>query len=622
MPHAKVSAADAMTIRKVLTVALIKPGYDARRRSRARPVLAKRQRRQMRAVFVALACALALPSLARADYRVRVEAPNGLAKLLNANLDLVRFADRDDIGDAQFEHLIATVGEQIQELTSTEGYFSPVTHVDVATINGKRDVHVTVDSGPRTHIKDVDLKFTGPIAEQDPQRVEQLRNGWGLPVDTPFRQADWDKAKSDTLFNLGQKRYHAAKMTFSRAVVDADNDAASLAATYDSGPPFTLGPLIITGTRRYPEQIIRNVNPLSVGEPFDAGRLQELQRQIQATPYFSNVIISVTEDPAKAENAPVEVRVSEFPTQRVQSGVGYTTDTGGSVNGRYSYYNLFGSAWTFDTQARLEQFRQGGYAELAMPPDSNAYTNSLRGSYDRTDLNGLDQRALQVGIKRARSRERYDWAYSLDFYHTDERPDGGTRFVNKALVPAFAWTRRDVDDLIFPRAGNIINTQIGFAAKPVLTDQTFGRVYGRIRQYFPVGQRDIVIARLELGAVITNGNSNRIPSSLLFFAGGTSSVRGYTYQSLGRQQNGTTFPTKYLGTGSLEYQRWFTRDWGGAAFWDVGTATDDYRHPTPLYHGVGLGLRWRSPVGPVNVDLGYGVNDRQFRPSISLGVAF
>ncbi|ANC47359.1 autotransporter assembly complex protein TamA [Pandoraea pnomenusa] len=572
--------------------------------------------------MAALACGLVVSGTAQADYRVRIDAPNGLAKLLKDNLDLVRFASRDDIGDAQFEHLVATVGAQVQELTSTEGYFSPVTHVDVTTVNGKRDVRVTVASGPRTHIRNLDVEFTGPILEQAPQRVTQLRNAWELPVDAPFRQADWDQAKNDTLFQLGQKRYHAAKMSFSRAVIDADSDTASLAATFDSGPAFTLGPLVISGTRRYPEQIIRNVNPLEEGEPFDADRLQELQRQIQATPYFSNVIIEVTEDPSKAERAPVEVKVREFPTQRVQSGVGYTTDTGASVNGRYSYYNLFGRAWTFDTQARLEQYRQGGYAEIAMPPDSTAYTNSTRASYERTYLNGLDQRSAQIGIKRARSRERYDWAYTLDWYHTDERPDGGTRFVNKALVPAFAWNRRDVDDLIFPRKGNIINTQIGFAAKPVLTDQSFARLYGRIRQYFPVGQRDLVLARLELGAVITNGNSDRIPSSLLFFAGGTSSIRGYNFQSIGRQQNGTTFPTKYLGTASLEYQRWVTRDWGGAVFWDVGTATDDYRHPTPLYHGVGLGVRWRSPVGPVNVDLGYGVRDRRLRPSISLGVAF
>lgn len=620
-----------------MTVSQIKPGHDAWRRfracvracvrasSRACALPATWTRLSGLAALAAvatLAGGLAAPRAALADYRVRIEAPKGLEKLLETNLDLARYAGRDDIGDAQFEHLIATVGEQVQELTSAEGYFTPVTHVDVATINGKRDVRVTVESGPRTHIKDVDLKFTGPVAESDPQRVAQLRHAWELPVDAPFRQADWDKAKNDTLFQLGQKRYHAARMTFSRAVVDADREAASLAATYDSGPPFTLGPLVITGTRRYPAQIIRNVNPLSEGEAFDADRLQELQRQIQATPYFSNVIISVTEDPSKAENAPVEVKVREFPEHRVQSGVGYTTDTGASVNGRYSYYNLFGRAWTFDTQARLEQYRQGGYAEIAMPPDTSAYTNSLRGSFDRTYLNGLDQRSAQVGVKRARSRERYDWAYTLDLYRTDERPDGGARFLNKALVPAFSWNRRDVDDLIFPRKGNIINTQIGFAAKPVLTDQSFVRLYGRIRQYFPVAERDLVLARLELGAVLTNGNSNRIPSSLLFFAGGTSSIRGYTYQSIGRQQNGTTYPTKYLGTASLEYQRWVTRDWGGAVFWDVGTATDDYRRPTPLYHGVGVGLRWRSPVGPVNVDLGYGVHDRRLRPAISLGVAF
>ncbi|GAB3626370.1 Translocation and assembly module TamA [Pandoraea terrae] len=558
---------------------------------------------------------------AQAEYRVQVEAPRALATILRTHLDLVRFAGRDDIGDAQFEHLVTTAGEQVQELVSTEGYFSPVTNVDVKTDNGKRTVRVTVDPGPRTHIEGVDLEFTGAVASEDPQRVAQLKNAWGLPAGEPFRQEDWDKAKSETLFRLGQKRYHAARMRFSRAVVDADHQQATLSAAYDSGPPFTLGPLVITGTKRYPEQIIRNVNPLHEGEAFDGDRLQELQRQIQNTPYFSNVVIGVTQDPAKASGAPVEVKVSEFPAQRVQSGVGYTTDTGASVQGRYSYYNVFDRAWVFDTQARIEQKRQTGYAELAMPPDPGAYVNSLRTSFDRTDLNGLDKRSLQVGVKRARTREFYDWSYALDFYRDDERPATGERFLNRAMVPSFSWTRRNVDDLIFPRKGNIINAQIGAAVQGAMTDQTFGRVYGRIRQYFPVGQRDIVIARLELGAVITNGSDQRIPASLLYAAGGSGSIRGYTYQSIGIVRGGTTFPTKYLGTASAEYQHWLTREWGGAVFWDTGTATDGL-NKGPIYNGVGVGVRWRSPVGPVNVDLAYGARNKQFRPSISLGVAF
>ncbi|WP_164139695.1 BamA/TamA family outer membrane protein, partial [Stenotrophomonas maltophilia] len=74
---------------------------------------------------------------------------------------------------------------------------------------------------------------------------------------------------------------------------------------------------------------------------------------------------------------------------------------------------------------------------------------------------------------------------------------------------------------LFPRRGNIITTQIGAAVKGVLTDQSFVRSYSRIRQFVPVGQRDIFVARGELGAVITAGSGDGVPATLRFRTGGT-----------------------------------------------------------------------------------------------------
>ena len=192
---------------------------------------------------------------------------------------------------------------------------------------------------------------------------------------------------------------------------------------------------------------------------------------------------------------------------------------------------------------------------------------------------------------------------------------------HQALVPGFSWARRNVDDPIFPRKGNLLTLETGFAVKGVITDQTFGRLYGRFKQYLPVAKRDLIILRTELGGVFTKGSASEVPASLLFRAGGNDSVRGYSYQSIGNEVNGTVYPTKYLVTGSAEYQRWFTEKWGAAVFYDVGAAADNWNNKT-FYNGVGAGARWRSPVGSLNLDLAYGVQKKQIRPHISLGIAF
>lgn len=577
----------------------------------------------IRAVVLAFALCAPMPAAAAANvaYRVEIDAPAPLAGLLKAHLDLVRFEQRTDLGKEQFDYLLATVGEQVSQLAATEGYFSPVTRARVEKAGALQVVHIEVSPGERTRVSDVLLRFTGPIATQEPGRVATLESKWSMPVGQPFRQDDWSKAKDDTLYALQRYRYHAARLTFSQARIEPDEHRAELDAEYDSGPPFTLGKLHVTGTRRYPASIVEHVNPLHEGEPYSVDRLLELQRQIQNTPYFSNVIIDVPSDPAQASLAPVNVKVTEFPTQRVQAGVGYASDTGAHVLGRYGYNNVFGRAWVFSSQANLEQQRQYGLVSLAMPPDAKAYVNSISTSFNRTTVEGVDQRSLQVGLKRARTLDKYDWAYTLDFYRDELRPDTGPRFLNHALVPGFAWTRRNVDDPIFPRRGNIISTQIGFGVKGMLSDQSFGRVYGRVRQYVPIGQRDLMILRTEFGAVLTHGSNDRIPASLLFRAGGNDSIRGYGYQSIGLNQGGSVLPAKYLATGSIEYQHWLSHQWGGAIFWDLGTASDTLQG-AKIYNGVGFGVRWRSPVGPVNLDLGYGIERHQFRPNISLGVAF
>ncbi len=566
---------------------------------------------------------------ANATYRVEIEAPAELKALLEQHLDLSRYKDRQDLSEDQLKFLIDTVDEHVTQLTSTEGYFSPKTTVTVEPGEIKT-IHLKIDPQQRTMVSAATINVIGSAATEVPERVLQIQQNWRLPAGQPFRQADWATAKENGLQVLLKKRYPAARIARSEARITPEDNDAELSVQYDSGPGFTLGALHITGTKRYPASIIENVNPLQVGEEYSVDRLLLLQRQIQNTPYFGNVIVSIDDDPAHAQETPVNVQVTEFRTQRLRAGLGYASDTGAQVQGRYTNYNVFGKAWVFDAQTKIEQRRQYGSLDLSMPPDTRSFINGINGSYDRTTLQGVDLRSMKIGLKRARSLENYDTALTLDYYRDRlQQIDGATLPPNtvvrpgehQALVPGFAWVRRAVDDPIFPRSGHIFSIQTGFALKGLLTDQTFFRADGRYKQYFPVAKRDVVILRTELGGVFTASSSASVPASLLFRAGGNESVRGYSYDSIGNSQNGTVYPTKYMVTGSAEYQHWLTQQWGGALFYDIGSATDSWGERSTKV-GTGVGVRYRSPVGTVNLDLAYGVQAKQFRPHISLGIAF
>jgi translocation and assembly module TamA len=76
-----------------------------------------------------------------------------------------------------------------------------------------------------------------------------------------------------------------------------------------------------------------------------------------------------------------------------------------------------------------------------------------------------------------------------------------------------------------------------------------------------------------------------------------------------------------LLTGSGELVQWLTPAWGAAAFIDFGNAAEAWRDYEPVY-GYGLGARWKSPVGPVGVDIAYGEDTKDYRLHFNLGVSF
>ncbi|SIT48891.1 Surface antigen (D15) [Paraburkholderia ribeironis] len=573
-------------------------------------------------VVLTLTAGTAHAARAAASYKVDVQAtPRSLRKLLETHLDIARFAKRADISDDQFAFLVTATPQQVRDLAATQGYFTPVVRTDVRTVDDTRHVTVSVEPGPQTIVTSVSLSFRGAVLTEDPAQENATRFAFSLHEGEPFSQGDWDDAKNASLRVLQSRRYLGAKIYHSEALVDPRTHEAKLSVTYDSGPTFTLGQLDVSGTRRYPEQIVHNVNPITPGDVYDTRLVAELQRQLQNTPYFASVAIDVDSDPAKAADTPVHVKVSEFPFHSFRGGVGYSTDNGPLVQGAYSYLNTFGKAWPFILQGRVDQTQQYGQIQLAMPPGPRAWTNSVLASYTTTDVSDTRIYSIRGGVQRSRSSQFLDYSFSLLYYQDRLDQNAAPPTTAHALVPAFSWTRRNTDDPLFPRKGNLIHVEAGFAIKGVLTDQTFIRGYARGQQYLPIGENDIVLVRAELGGVFTSGSSSGVPASLLFRAGGSNSVRGYGFQSIGNDVAGSVLPTKYLVTGAAEYQHWFSHNWGAAAFFDIGTATDTWGEKV-FFPGVGVGARWRSPVGPVNVDLAYGIRNRSVRPYLTLGIAF
>nr|WP_230976235.1 autotransporter assembly complex family protein [Pseudothauera nasutitermitis] len=557
---------------------------------------------------------------AQARAQVELQAPDSVRALLERHLRILR-------GDAQMPEAAADrvalsrrTRREVADLLATEGYFEPEISLRRGEGQGWR---LSVEPGPRVRIASVRVDFEGDLAGGEDGRAarrEALRRDWALPVGQAFRQAAWDDAKSRLLDAVSARDYAAARLSASRAEVDPENASAALSVTVDSGPPFRLGPLQVSGLRDLPADLPARYSTLEEGEPYDRDRLLDLQSTLQNAPQFASVIVDIDRDPATAGAVPVRVEVSEAQPKRFGFGTGYSTNTGYRGEVSYADVNLFGRGWELYSGLRLEQRRQSLYADVFLPPERARHRDSFGGALERSDLQGLRLTTQAVGVARATTRGDIDTQIALRLQHERREPDGAEASSANTLSANWTWRKRAVDNLLDPRDGYVLEIQAGGGSRALLSDQDFLRLYGRYVRYQPVRGTDVLILRGELGTTIAPSRDG-VPQDFLFRTGGAQSVRGYAYQSLGVSEGEATVGGRYLAVGSVEYVHWFRPDWAVAAFVDTGDAADSRSDWSPKV-GYGIGGRWASPAGPLALDLAWGREERSLRLHFGIAIAF
>lgn len=595
--------------------------------------------------LAATACACApLRALAADEFRyaVRINAPGNLDNLLRDNLDVERFRGNPRMDREQLQRMVRAAPEQVKTLVATEGYFTPVIS---ARIDEGIDPTVVIDvqPGEPVRVDQVDIVLEGFRPNpQSPFDTEALKASWALPKGDIFRQEDWERAKRALLRQVVQTRYPRAVLTETEAAVDPERRSASLRLVLDSGPELRFGALRIEGLKRYPASVVANLNQIKPGDYYSEAALQAYQSRLQDTGYFSTVEVSADlssvldeqidagkeqaagapEAGAAQEAAPVLpllVRVTENKRRNVSAGIGYSTNTGNRAQLNYDDLMVYGlkmkSALTLETK------KQTAKADFYFPTTADGYNDSFGASYVRSDIEGEETNTFSITGRRAWGTPLLERSIALELL-TERKDVAGAKGQRSTSLPVtYAVTRRKVDNLLFPTKGHVLNWQLGGA---FLAEEPFARASVKGLFYLPVDAKNLVLLRAEAGAVMSK-QKDGIPATYLFRAGGDQSVRGYAYQELGvdvANAAGTaTVGGRYLATASAEYQYWLRPAWGAAMFYDAGNAADRLSglHPKS---GYGVGVRWKSPVGPLNVDAAYGHSVKKVRLHFSLGISF
>ena len=578
------------------------------------------------------------PTSAEAEvtaFDIAVRAPSEVREMLEKHLELQRYRAVTDLDDTELARLIVLAERNVRNLVGTLGYFSPDIRITrEGGVNERPVIVVAVEPGQATTIGPVAMTFAGDIADSPDsdaiaQRTE-IERDWRLPTGLRFTQDGWSGAKTQALRQLVARRYPAGKLAGSLADVDAQAGSASLTVNLDSGPLYRLGPMQVSGIERYDPVLVPRLARLNQGEVYDQNRLVEAQLRLASSGYFDSayVFINPEDDP---QAVPVQVQVREAKLQKIILGVGVTTDSGPRASVEHTHLRVPGIGWRATTKLQLEKKSPSAQTEWTSIPDEANWRWGVLARAERINDNELITQAQRLRFGRSQIGDRIDRNIYLQYDRANVQGAGllgnsaAATGDGSALTANYVWTGRYFDSLPFPNRGYALGVELGAGTTLGEDRQPFTRTVGRWLGFKPLESGRIAM-RAEAGAVLAKDTAN-IPATQLFRTGGDNTVRGYGYRDIGIElANGVIGPGRYLAVGSVEWQRPITlkgrsSEFEHTVFVDAGAVADKPQDLRPSF-GVGTGVRWKSPIGPLQIDLAYGLKVKQARLHISVGFVF
>ena len=575
---------------------------------------------------------------AHAAFDIRVDcADDDLRTLVERYNTLQRYRAIPDLDDNELARLMALAERNVRELLGTEGYFAPTVKVSREGASGARPtVVITIEPGRATTVQQVDVDFTGDIAHDKDAGAEAQRaaitEGLRRERGRRFTQARWSQAKTDALRALVARRYPRGRIADSRADIDAATASARLWVQLDSGPLVRLGPARVLGARRYPPELAERLSWLQPGAVYDQKALVDAQQRLAESSYYDGASITVDPegDPAAA---PVTYAVTEAKRHKLQLGVGYSTDSGPRLSLEHRDNTVFGTTWRSDTTLQLDRKTPLVQLELHSLPDADHWRTALFARDMRQDDGSLVTTSQTLRAGRLQNGPRFDRNIYLQYEQANVTGAASVTAPDAlvgdgaALSVNAAWTGRYFDQMPVPTRGFGLSGELGLGVTTIGVHKPFTRLTGRWLGLVPVGSSGSRLALRAEGGAVIGASQARLPATELFRTGGDTTVRGYAYRSIGIPLGGDWVgPGRIMAVGSVEWQRPILQQrWPGllehTLFIDVGSVAN---HVSDLHAnwGVGSGLRLITPVGPMELDVAYGLQSREVRLHMRVGFTF
>ncbi len=574
---------------------------------------------------------------------------------------------------------LSTDSDAIQSLYRLNGFSdalvaTPVVNTNAA--NGTMTVTFPITEGPQTMVSSVRIEGNEQVPARDLPAM-QLKNRDPL---NPQRLRNDIVALQSYYADRG----NAEVQITPRVDISADKTSANVAYVVAEGPKIKIDQIIVRGNTYTKSNVVRRESELKKGQPFSYTALLEAQRNLYRLGIFQRAAVQPEQAGTAVDQRNVVLQVEEGKDLSLSGSVGASKQAQlpyallGSVSianrnlfgtGRFLGLNLIGSS---DGQRR-EAFLT--YREPFVGPYNIPVQLSVFQSDERRPSAHIRQRGLSIEATKITSFQTR-WSIRYEYRIGDciiENPGDLCDVAARALIPGvdrsisnirianiaptFFWDTRD--DPIDPHRGFFTSASVEYAFPAFAAHAEFFKEYAQVSYYLPLTARTVFAVSSRLGLIQALGSSasancteteSCVPLTERFTGGGESSHRAYALDLLGDlcqdpkrpgcrptlvqlvNPDGTPgniapIGGKALFITNLEYRFPIFASVGGALFTDVGNVfADSTVQLNDLRYGVGAGIRYLSPVGPLRFDIGYKIHRRPYEKPfayfITLGYAF
>ena len=532
--------------------------------------------------------------------------------------------------DENRRNFVVSARDKVESALQALGYYQPEIEIDLQRTEPKWRLSIVVNAGEPVRVRDINIQILGAAANDD--NFTRLTSDIGFSSGDVLHHGRFESFRKKVL-SLGQRRgYLRGEIVASRIEIEIDAGTADVMLWYESGPRLRFGEIIVDNTL-IDSDLFDSMLTFQPGDYFDQVRLQELQSRLQRTNYFSSVIVLPQRKRSLGDRIPIMVNLQRAKRHSFDVGVGYSTDTEERLSLTWRTPRINRHGHSQQTRLVYSPINPSGRFTYSIPvSDPLTDVVQLWARVEENEFGDIDSRQNELGIKR--ETKNRNWIYGYSLRELNESWDiAGYSASNDYLLFGGSVSRRT-------HRGSIVDPEGGFSqlytveatADQLGSDLDLLRVTAALRYVMTPVPRNRLVTRLDLGRVkIANGDRRDLAPSLAFFAGGSQSIRGYAYQSLGDEltvvePNGET-KTLVVGgdrlvIGSLEYQYYFTATWRGALFVDAGDAFDRGEFDAKV--GAGFGVHYVTPVGAVRVELANSVSedDPSWRLVFAIGAEF